>query len=58
MSQTFASALAIISLEETGGACLTLISFGAFSCFAGGGFFDCFLSIFFGSAVLGILEKF
>ena len=47
-------ALAIISLEETGGACLTLMSLGGFSCFGCSSFFDCFLSDFFELTVLGI----
>ena len=56
ISQTFALALAMISLEETGRACLTLISLGGFSCFTGTSFFDCFLSDFFELADLGIWE--
>jgi len=57
ITQTFASALAIMSLEETGGACLTLISFVGFSCFAGSRFFDDFWSDFFELTGLGIWEE-
>ena len=57
VTQTFASALAMMSLEETGGACLTLISFSGFSCFAGSRFFDGFWSDFFVLTGLGIWER-
>ena len=57
IGQTFTSAFAMISLEEIGGACLTLTFFGGFSCFTGRGFFDRFLSIFFALAGLGIFER-
>src|SRR5258705_9122271 len=46
----------MMSLEETGGACLTLISFSGFSCFAGSRFFDGFWSDFFALTGLGIWE--
>jgi len=45
-----------MSLEESGGACLTLISFRGFSCFAGSRFFDGFWSDFFALTGLGIWE--
>jgi len=45
-----------MSLEESGGACLTLISFRGFSCFAGTRFFDGLWSDFFALTGLGIWE--
>ena len=50
-------ALVMISLEETGGACLTLMSLSGFSSFAGSRFFDDFWSDFFALAGLGIWER-
>ena len=56
-TRTFASALAIMSLEETGGGCLTLMSLSGLSCFAGSRFFDDFWSDFFVLAGFGIWER-
>src|SRR5882757_6898558 len=47
----------MISLEETGGACLTLSPLSGFSCFAGCRFFDGSRTDFFAFDGLGIWER-